>query len=240
MWAGPYGSGGSRKHVLASLDQSLRRLGVEYVDVFYSHRFDPAVPLDETMAALATAVDQGKALYAGISSYSAGRTREAATLLAGIGTPLTLHQPSYSLLNRWIEGGLLDTLEEVGAGCIVFSPLAQGLLSGKYLDGVPAGSRGERGGPFRPSMLSAETLEKVRQLAAIAARRGQSLAQMAIAWTLRHPAVTSALVGASSVEQLEENLGALANLDFSDEELAEIDRYATEADLNIWDRSSTS
>jgi L-glyceraldehyde 3-phosphate reductase len=215
-------------------------MGIDHVDIFYSHRFDPDVPLDETMGALTSAVEQGKARYAGISSYSPSRTREAAALLAGARTPMLLHQPSYSMVNRWIEDGLLDEIETIGSGCIVFSPLAQGLLTDRYLDGVPDGSRASRGGPFRPAMLRDENLDKVRGLAAIARRRGQSLAQMAVAWVLRHRVVTSALVGASSVDQLDEIVGALDNLDFAAEELAEIDRYATEADVNIWSRSSTT
>jgi L-glyceraldehyde 3-phosphate reductase len=238
MWPGPYGDRGSRKYLLASLDQSLRRLGLDYVDIFYSHRFDPDTPLAETIGALDTAVRQGKALYAGISSYSAEKTREAAAILNDLGTPLFIHQPSYSLLNRWIEPELLDTLEEEGVGCIVFSPLAQGMLTDKYLGGIPEGSRASRDGSFSPDLLTDATLEKVRALNEIAARRGQSLAQLALAWTLRDPRVTSTLVGASSVAQLEANVGALDNLDFSSEELEEIDRYATESSINIWAGSS--
>jgi L-glyceraldehyde 3-phosphate reductase len=238
MWPGPYGEWGSRKYLLASLDQSLGRMGLDYVDIFYSHRFDPDTPLEETMGALDTAVRQGKALYAGISSYSAEKTREAAAILRDLGTPLLIHQPSYSLLNRWIEDGLLDALEEVGAGCIVFSPLAQGMLSTKYLDGIPEGSRASRPSPLSPSMITDESLAKIRALNEIAAARGQTLAQMAIAWTLRDPRVTSALPGASSVEQVEENVAALDQLDFSDEELAEIDGHATESGINIWAKSS--
>jgi L-glyceraldehyde 3-phosphate reductase len=238
MWPGPYGEGGSRKYLLASLDQSLRRMGVEYVDIFYSHRFDPETPLEETMGALASAVRQGKALYVGISSYSGPRTREAAAILRGLGTPLLIHQPSYSLLNRWIEEDLLDVLAEEGVGCIVFSPLAQGLLTNKYLAGVPEGSRAAHPGSLSPRMLTEETLAKVRALNEIAARRGQTLAQMALAWTLRDPRVTSTLMGASSVEQLEQNVASLRNLDFSTDELAEIDRYATESGINIWAASS--
>ncbi len=240
MWPGPYGEWGSRKYLLASLDQSLRRLGLDYVDIFYSHRFDPDTPLAETMGALATAVHQGKALYVGISSYSADRTAEAAAILRDLGVPLLIHQPSYSMLNRWIEDGLLDTIEAAGAGCIAFSPLAQGLLTSRYLGGVPDGSRASRGGSLRPTMLSDENLAKVRALNDIAARRGQSLAQMAIAWTLRDPRITSALVGASSVAQLEENLGAVHRLDFTAEELAEIDAHATDAGVNLWARSSAN
>lgn len=234
MWPGPYGEWGSRKYLLASLDQSLARMGLDYVDIFYSHRFDPQTPLEETMGALDTAVRQGKALYVGISSYSAERTRQAVRILREMGTPLLIHQPSYSLLNRWIEGGLLDVLEEEGVGCIAFSPLAQGLLTSRYLDGVPEGSRASRNGTLPPEHLTEETLAKVRALNEIAARRGQTLAQMAIAWTLRDPRVTSALIGASSVRQLEENLAAADNLDFSAEELAEIDRYATDAGIDLW------
>jgi L-glyceraldehyde 3-phosphate reductase len=240
MWPGPYGEWGSRKYLLASLDQSLRRLGVEYVDIFYSHRFDPDTPLEETMGALATAVSQGKALYAGISSYSPARTRQAAAVLRQLGAPLVIHQPSYSMLNRWIEGGLLDTLDDLGVGCITFSPLAQGLLTDRYLGGVPDGSRAERQGSLRPAMLSEENLARVRALDGIARRRGQTLAQMALAWTLRDPRVTSTLIGASSVRQLEDNLGALENLSFDGAELAEIDQYAVESDVNLWARSSSS
>jgi L-glyceraldehyde 3-phosphate reductase len=240
MWPGPYGEFGSRKYLLASLDQSLRRMGLDYVDIFYSHRFDPDTPLEETLGALDTAVRQGKALYVGISSYSAERTPEAARILRALGTPLLIHQPSYSLLNRWIEDGLLDVLGAEGVGCIVFSPLAQGVLTDRYLHGVPEGSRASRPGSLSADMLSDENLEKVRALNRIAERRGQSLAQMAIAWTLRDPRVTSALVGASSVAQLEANLAAVDNLSFGDDELAEIDRYATEGGINIWASSSTS
>jgi L-glyceraldehyde 3-phosphate reductase len=240
MWPGPYGEWGSRKYLLASLDQSLSRMGLDYVDIFYSHRFDPETPLEETLGALDTAVRQGKALYAGISSYSAERTREAARILRQLGTPLLIHQPSYSLLNRWIEDGLLEVLGEEGVGCIVFSPLAQGLLTDRYLHGIPEGSRASRPGSLSADMLSDQNLAKVRALNQIAARRGQTLAQLAIAWTLRDPRVTSALVGSSSVRQLEDNVAALGNLGFGDDELAEIDRYATEGDLNIWAGSSTS
>jgi L-glyceraldehyde 3-phosphate reductase len=238
MWPGPYGEWGSRKYVLASLDQSLRRMSLDYVDIFYSHRFDPETPLEETMGALDTAVRQGKALYAGISSYSAEKTREAAAILRDLATPLLIHQPSYSLFNRWIEGGLLDALGELGAGCIVFSPLAQGMLSTKYLDGIPEGSRASRPGPLSPSMITDEARAKIQALNEIASARGQTLAQMAIAWTLRDPRVTSALPGASSVEQVEENVAALDRLDFSAEELAEIDRHATDSGINIWAASS--
>ncbi|HXG75557.1 MAG TPA: aldo/keto reductase, partial [Gaiellaceae bacterium] len=238
MWLGPYGEWGSRKYLLASLDQSLRRLGLEYVDIFYSHRADPDTPLEETMGALASAVQQGKALYVGVSSYSASRTRQAAALLRELGTPLLIHQPSYSLLNRWIEDELLDVLAEVGAGCIGFSPLAQGLLTDRYLAGVPEGSRASRPYSLSADLLREETLAKVRALNEIAARRGQTLAQLALAWTLRDPRMTSTLVGASSVEQLEANVAALERLDFAPEELAEIDRYATESGVNIWAASS--
>jgi L-glyceraldehyde 3-phosphate reductase len=238
MWPGPYGNWGSRKYLLASLDQSLGRMGLDYVDIFYSHRADPDTPLEETLGALDSAVRQGKALYAGISSYSAERTSEAIGILRELGTPLLIHQPSYSLLNRWIEGGLLDVLDEQGVGCIVFSPLAQGLLTDRYLDGVPAGSRASREGSLTSGMLTDETLAKVRALRGVAERRGQSLAQLALAWTLRDPRVTSTLIGASSVAQLEDNLGALDRLDFDDDELAEIERYATDAEINIWATSS--
>src|SRR5215472_3146396 len=238
MWPGPYGDWGSRKYLLASLHQSLRRMELEYVDVFYSHRFDPDTPLEETMGALDVAVRQGMALYAGISSYSARRTREAAAILRDLGTPLLIHQPSYSLLNRWIEAELLDVLGQEGVGCIVFSPLAQGLLTDKYLAGVPAGSRASRPGTLSGDLLTEETLAKVRALNEIATRRGQTLAQMALAWTLRDPRVTSTLIGASSVAQLEQNVAALHELDFSAEELAEIDRHATESGINLWAASS--
>jgi L-glyceraldehyde 3-phosphate reductase len=239
MWPGPYGEWGSRKYLLASLDQSLGRMGLDYVDIFYSHRADPDTPLEETMGALATAVHQGKALYAGISSYSAHRTREAAEMLRGMGVPLLIHQPSYSMLNRWIEAELLDALAEVGAGCIVFSPLAQGLLTDRYLGGIPEGSRASQPGSFDRAMLTDENLAKVLALAAIAEQRGQTLAQMAIAWALRDERVTSALIGASSVAQLDQNLSALENLDFSAAELAEIDRHATESGINLWADSSS-
>jgi len=239
MWPGPYGEWGSRKYLLASLDQSLRRLGVDYVDVFYSHRFDPETPLEETMGALDAAVRQGKALYVGISSYSASRTCEAIAILRDLGTPLLVHQPSYSLLNRWIEDGLLDVLGAEGVGSIVFSPLAQGLLTDRYLGGVPEGSRASRGGSLPTGMLTDENLAKVRALDVLAQRRGQRLAQMALAWTLRDPRITSTLIGASGVDQLEENVAALDNLAFRADELAEIDRHATDAGINIWARSST-
>jgi L-glyceraldehyde 3-phosphate reductase len=234
MWPGPYGEWGSRKYLLASLDQSLRRMGLDYVDIFYSHRFDPSTPLEETLGALDTAVRQGKALYAGISSYTAEHTRQAATIMRGLGTPLLIHQPSYSLINRWIEAGLLEVLEEEGIGCIAFSPLGQGLLTDKYLDGIPAGSRASRNSSFSPDLIDDEALAKVRALNAIAAGRGQSLAQLAIAWALRDARVTSALIGASSVEQLEANVAAVRGLVFSDDELAEIDRHASDSDINIW------
>ena len=238
MWPGPYGDGGSRKYLLASLDQSLARMGLENVDIFYSHRFDPDTPLEETLGALDTAVRQGKALHVGISSYSPERTRDAARILRQLGTPLLIHQPSYSLLNRWVEDGLLDVLGAEGVGCIVFSPLAQGLLTDRYLDGVPEGSRASREGSLSRDMLSEENLAKVRALNQVARRRGQTLAQMALAWTLRDRRVTSTLIGASSVAQLESNIGALGNLSFSQGELAEIDRYATEGEINIWAGSS--
>jgi L-glyceraldehyde 3-phosphate reductase len=238
MWPGPYGEWGSRKYLLASLDQSLKRMGLEYVDIFYSHRFDPLTPLEETMGALDTALRQGKALYVGISSYSAQRTREAVAILRSLGTRVLIHQPSYSMLNRWIEPDLLDVLKEEGIGCIVFSPLAQGLLTDRYLDGVPAGSRASHPGSLSTEMLTEETLAKIRALNQIAVRRGQSLAQMAIAWTLHKPVVTSALVGASSVAQLEQNVAALDKLEFSPGELEEIDRYATESGINLWAASS--
>jgi L-glyceraldehyde 3-phosphate reductase len=239
MWPGPYGEFGSRKYLLASLDQSLRRMGLDYVDIFYSHRFDPDTPLEETMGALDSAVRAGKALYAGISSYSGERTREAVRILRELGTPLLIHQPSYSLLNRWIERDLLDVLGEEGVGSIVFTPLAQGLLTDKYLDGIPEGSRAARRTSLDARLLNEQTLARIRALDEIAARRGQSLAQLALAWTLRDPRVTSTLVGASSVAQLEDNVGALRRLDFSDEELAEIDRYAVESGVNhLWAESA--
>jgi L-glyceraldehyde 3-phosphate reductase len=238
MWPGPYGEWGSRKYLLASLDQSLRRMGLEYVDIFYSHRFDPETPVEETMGALATAVQQGKALYVGVSSYSAGKTREAAAILRDLNTPLLIHQPSYSMLNRWIEGELLDTLEEEGIGCIGFSPLAQGMLTDRYLEGIPDGSRASRNDTLSPDLITEETMAKIRALDELAAGRGQTLAQMALAWTLRDPRMTSTLAGASSAEQLEANVGALEHLDFSADQLAEIDRYATESDINLWAKSS--
>ena len=238
MWPGPYGDFGSRKYLLASLDQSLKRMGLDYVDIFYSHRRDPETPMEETLGALDTAVRQGKALYAGISSYSAERTAQAARILRDLGTPLLIHQPSYSMLNRWIERGLLDVLGDEGVGCIAFSPLAQGMLTDRYLDGIPADSRASRHGSLSPDMLTDQALEKIRALDALAKRRGQTLAQMALAWTLRDPRVTSTLVGASSVEQLEANVGALDRRDFSADELAEIDRHATDSGINIWAGSS--
>ena len=238
MWPGPYGEWGSRKYLLSSLDQSLRRMGLDYVDIFYSHRFDPETPLEETMGALDAAVRQGKALYAGISSYSPQRTAEAATILRDLGTPLLIHQPSYSMLNRWIEEGLLDVLGREGVGCIAFSPLAQGLLTSRYLHGVPEDSRAAQGKSLDSDMLSEQNLSRVRALAAIAERRGQSLAQLALAWALRDPRMTSVLIGASSVAQLEQNLAALDNLDFTADELAEIDRHAVDAGVNLWAPSS--
>jgi L-glyceraldehyde 3-phosphate reductase len=238
MWPGPYGDLGSRKYLLASLDQSLRRLGLDYVDIFYSHRFDPETPLEETMGALDTAVRQGKALYVGISSYSAAKSSEAARILRELGTPLLINQPSYSMLNRWIEEALLDTLGELEIGCIVFSPLAQGMLTDRYLEGIPEGSRATQHSSLSPDLITDETREKIQALNEIAAARGETLAQMAIAWVLRDPRVTSALVGASSVQQLEANVAALERLDFTDDELAEIDKYATESGINLWAVSS--
>jgi L-glyceraldehyde 3-phosphate reductase len=238
MWPGPYGDHGSRKYLLASLDQSLLRMGLDYVDIFYSHRFDPETPLEETMGALDIAVRQGKALYAGISSYSPAKTQEAAAILRGLGTPLLIHQPSYSMLNRWIEDGLLDVLGELGVGCIVFSPLAQGMLTDKYLNGVPSDSRAAQNGSFSPELLSDEALARIRALNEIAQQRGQSLAQLALAWTLRDPRVTSTLIGASSVKQLEANVASLERLDLSDDELAAIDRYAIDSGINLWAASS--
>jgi L-glyceraldehyde 3-phosphate reductase len=239
MWPGPYGEWGSRKYLHASLDQSLRRMGLEYVDIFYSHRFDPDTPLEETMGALDAAVRQGKALYVGISSYSPEKTREAAAILDRLGTPLLIHQPSYSMLNRWIEEeGLLDALAQLGVGCIGFSPLAQGMLTDKYLGGVPEGSRASRNDSLSRDLLSPDALERIRALNEIALGRGQTLAQMALAWTLRDPRVTSTLFGASSLEQLEEAVGALDRLDFSPDELAAIDRHAVDSGINLWARSS--
>ena len=239
MWPGPYGEWGSRKSLLGSLDQSLKRMGVDYVDIFYSHRFDPGTPLEETMGALDSAVRQGKALYVGVSSYNAKRTREAAAILRRLGTPCVIHQPSYSMINRWVEDdGLLDALDEEGIGSIAFTPLAQGLLTNKYLKGVPGDSRAAAGKSFNPGMLSADNLERVRQLDAIANRRGQSLAQMALAWVLRGGRVTSALIGASRPEQVADAVGALKNPHFTAEELAEIDRYAVEGGVNLWRTSA--
>ena len=238
MWPGPYGEWGSRKYLLSSLDDSLSRMGLDYVDIFYSHRYDPETPLEETMGALDTAVRSGKALYAGISSYSPEKTLEALEILRSLGTPLLIHQPSYSLFNRWIEEGLLDVLEREGVGCIAFSPLAQGLLTDRYLDGVPADSRAAKGVFMDESMLTSDRLDRVRALNSIASDRGQTLAQMAIAWVLRDPRVTSALVGASSVAQLDDTLGALERLDFSDDELTAIAEHAEDVGINIWAESS--
>jgi L-glyceraldehyde 3-phosphate reductase len=238
MWPGPYGDHGSRKYLLASLDQSLQRMGLDYVDIVYSHRFDPETPLEETIGALDTAVRQGKALYAGISSYSPAKTKEAAAILRDLGTPLLIHQPSYSMLNRWIEDGLLDVLGELGVGCIVFSPLAQGMLTDKYLNGIPSDSRAAQSGSLSRDLLSDEALARIRALNEIAQQRGQSLAQLALAWTLRDPRVTSTLIGASSVEQLEANVASLERLDLSDDELAEIDRHAVDSGINLWAASS--
>ena len=234
MWPGPYGEWGSRKYLIASLDQSLRRMGLEYVDIFYSHRYDPDTPLQETMGALETAVRSGKALYTGISSYGPAATRAAATILRGREVPLAIHQPSFSLLNRWVENGLLDVLVEEGMGCIAFSPLAQGLLTGKYAEGIPPSSRAAANGSFRKTMLSERNLANVRALGSIARERGQTLAQMAIAWVLAKPAVTSALIGARNWPQIAECLGALRNLRFTRHELDSIDRHALDGDLNIW------
>ena len=237
MWPGPYGDGGSRKYLLASLDQSLLRMGLDYVDIFYSHRADPDTPLEETMGALDTAVRQGKALYAGVSSYSPERTERAAGILRELGTPLTIHQPSYSMLNRWIEERLLDVLGDQGIGCIVFTPLAQGMLTDRYLEGIPDDSRAARDDSLDPAWLHEENLERIRGLHEVAEARGQSLAQLALAWTLRDPRVTSTLVGASSVGQLEQNVAALDKLDISDDELAAIDRHAGEGGVNLWAES---
>ncbi len=242
MWPGPYGQGGGgRKYVLASLDQSLRRMGLDHVDIFYSHRPDPTTPLEETMGALDTAVRSGRALYAGISSYSPQDTARAAAILADLGTPLLIHQPSYSMLNRWIETeGLLDTLAEVGAGCIAFSPLAQGMLTDKYLDGVPEGSRASQGKSLSTDLLTEDALGHVRALNDIARERGQGLAQMALAWALRDPRVTTVLIGASSVRQLEQNVAALGNLEFSDDELARIDEHAVDSGIDLWEGPRTA
>jgi L-glyceraldehyde 3-phosphate reductase len=239
MWPGPYGEWGSRKYLIASLNQSLERMGLDYVDIFYSHRFDPKTPLEETMGALDFAVRSGKALYAGISSYSPERTSEAAAILRRLGTPVLIHQPSYSLLNRWIEGGLLDVLDREGIGCIVFAPLAQGVLTGKYADGIPAGSRASRNTSLSGSDLTPETLAHVRALASFAKARNQTMAQMALSWALRDPRITSALIGASSVAQLEENVAASGRSDFTEAELAAIDREAVDSNLNLWADSST-
>ena len=239
MWPGPYGQGGgSRKYLLASLDQSLARMGLDYVDIFYSHRYDPTTPLEETMGALDAAVRSGRALYAGISSYSPQRTREAAAILASLGTPLLIHQPSYSMLNRWIEGELLDTLGELAVGCIAFSPLAQGMLTSKYLNGIPAGSRAAQDSSLSTELLSERNLDHVRALNTMALDRGQSLAQMALAWALRDARVTSVLIGARSVAQLDDSLGALDKLEFSDDELARIDKHAIDAGINLWAASA--
>ncbi|MDQ3351875.1 MAG: L-glyceraldehyde 3-phosphate reductase [Actinomycetota bacterium] len=241
MWPGPYGEWGSRKYLLASLDQSLARMGLDYVDIFYSHRLDPDTPLEETMGALDTAVRSGRALYVGISSYNSERTRQAAAILRDLGTPLLISQPSYSMINRWIEEDvLLDTLEELGAGCIAFSPLAQGLLTDRYLDGVPADSRVATGGAMGRDMLTDDRLARVRALNDVASSRGQSLAQLALAWALRDQRMTSLVIGASSVAQLQDNVAALDRLDLVDDELAEIDRHATDADVNIWAQSSSA
>ena len=238
MWPGPYGEWGSRKYLIASLDQSLKRMGLDYVDIFYSHRFDPETPLEETMGALAQVVRQGKALYVGISSYSPSKTREAAAILRQLGTPCLIHQPSYSMLNRWIEDELLEVVEEEGIGIIAFSPLAQGMLTDKYLNGIPDDSRAAKDGSLKQSFLNEQNLDRIRNLRRIAQQRGQTLAQMALAWCLRDHRITSVLFGASSLEQLEDNVAALNNLQFSDDELNEIDRYAKDGDLNLWARSS--
>jgi L-glyceraldehyde 3-phosphate reductase len=240
MWPGPYGEWGSRKYLLASIDQSLSRMGLDYVDIFYSHRLDPDTPLEETLGALDTAVRQGKALYAGISSYSGERTAEAVRILRDLGTPLLIHQPSYSLLNRWVEEDLLDVLEREGVGCIAFSPLAQGMLTDRYLDGIPADSRAAKGVFLSEDMITEDRLKHVRALNELAQSRGQTLAQMAVAWVLRDPRVTSALVGASSVKQLDQTLGAIDRLEFSDDELKQIDEHAVEAGINLWASSSDS
>ena len=240
MWDGPYGEWGSRKYLLASLDQSLKRMNVDYVDIFYSHRYDPDTPLEETMGALATAVQQGKALYVGISSYSAQKTREAASILKDMNVPLLIHQPSYSMFNRWIEADLLQELESVGAGCIAFSPLAQGLLTEKYLGGIPENARVNTSGSFKREFLNDANIERLKGLNELAKARGQSLAQLALAWVLRDERVTSALIGASSVRQIEENVAALNNLEFSADELTQIDAYAQEAGINLWASSSNA
>jgi L-glyceraldehyde 3-phosphate reductase len=239
MWPGPYGEWGSRKYLLASLDQSLARMGLDYVDIFYSHRADPDTPLEETMGALHTAVESGRALYAGISSYSPERTRRAARILAEMGTPLLIHQPSYSMLNRWVENGLLDTLGDLGVGCIAFSPLAQGMLTDKYLAGIPEGSRASQSKSLDPGLMTDRAMEHIRALNEIASGRGQSLAQMALAWALRDRRVTSVLVGASSVAQLEANVGAVDNREFTADELAAIERHAVDSSINLWSPSSS-
>ncbi|POH69427.1 aldo/keto reductase [Cryobacterium zongtaii] len=238
MWPGPYGDFGSRKYLLSSLDASLNRMGLDYVDIFYSHRADPETPLEETMGALHTAVTSGRALYAGISSYSPERTRQAAEILADLGTPLLIHQPSYSMFNRWVEDGLLDTLDDLGVGCIAFSPLAQGLLTDRYLNGVPEGSRASQAGSMSRDMVNDATVGRIRALTEIADARGQSLAQLALSWVLRRQTVTSALVGASSVTQLEANVAAIDNLVFTDEEVAAIDAHAVDLGINLWEPSS--
>ena len=240
MWPGPYGNWGSRKYLLASLDQSLARMGLDYVDIFYSQRFDPETPLEETMGALASAVQQGKALYAGISSYSAEKTREAAAILRSMGVSLLIHQPSYSMLNRWVEEKLLDTLKDEGIGCIAFSPLAQGLLTEKYLGGVPADSRAKKSDTFKEEFLTEKNLKHIGRLNEIAQSRGQSLAQLALVWVARQPEITSVLIGASRPEQVIENIRAFDNPDFSDDELATIDKYAVEGGINLWARSSNA
>ena len=240
MWPGPYGEWGSRKYLLASLDQSLGRMGLDYVDIFYSHRFDPQTPLEETVGALVSAVHQGKALYVGISSYSPAKTREAAELLRQAGVPLLIHQPSYSMLNRWIEPELLDTLADIGAGCIAFSPLAQGMLTDRYLNGVPEGSRASRNSSLSTDLLSEENMRRITSLNEIAQRRGQSLAQLALSWVLRDERITSALIGASSVAQLEQNLAALRAAPLTDSEIEEIDRYAVDSGIDLWARSRTA
>ena len=239
MWPGPYGNFGSRKYLLSSLDASLNRMGLDYVDIFYSHRADPDTPLEETMGALHTAVTSGRALYAGISSYSPERTRQAAAILADLGTPLLIHQPSYSMFNRWVEDGLLDTLDDLGVGCIAFSPLAQGLLTDRYLNGVPEGSRASQAGSMSRDMVNDATVGRIRALTEIADARGQSLAQLALSWVLRRQTVTSALVGASSVTQLETNIAAIDNLAFTDEEVTAIDEHAVDLGINLWEPSST-
>jgi L-glyceraldehyde 3-phosphate reductase len=238
MWPGPYGEWGSRKYLLASLDQSLGRMGLDYVDIFYSHRFDPKTPLEETMGALDTAVRSGRALYAGISSYSAERTKEAVEIMHRLGTPLLIHQPSYSLLNRWIEPDVVDVCDREGLGIIAFSPLGQGMLTDRYLGGVPEDSRAAKDHFLKRDFINEENMARVRGLNEIAQRRGQALAQMALAWVLRDGRVTSALIGASRPEQVEDCVGALASLDFSQSELAEIDRFARDSGVNLWEASS--